>query len=159
MKRLARVGLAHIFLAILGTRRLYRKIVRPVRLGVRALVFEDDKVLLVRHHSHTYWLAPGGLAERGESLSQTAVREVREETGCEVAVERLLGIYSMRHEGMTLRTAVFICRPLTSISNNVTFEIAEARYWPIDALPDTQGMLEQRLVEYAAGAQGLIGEF
>jgi ADP-ribose pyrophosphatase YjhB (NUDIX family) len=134
---------------------MYRQIRRPIKLGVRVLAVNDNQVLLVRHHGQTDWMLPGGLVGRGESLRSAAIREVREETGCTAEAERLLGIYSSLHEGMTLHTAVFVCRVTTQPYVYLNMETADARFWPMDALPPTRGQVEQRLAEYAAGAQGL----
>jgi ADP-ribose pyrophosphatase YjhB (NUDIX family) len=52
------------------------------------------RILLQRRTDNALWSIPGGAMEVGESIAQTAVREVKEETGLEVAPERLVGIYS-----------------------------------------------------------------
>lgn len=155
VEQLARKFLSWMFPTVLTIRRLYRQLRRPVKIGVRVLVVENNKVLLVRHHGQMDWMLPGGLAGRGESLRTAAIREVREEANCTVVAERLLGIYSSRHEGMTLHTAVFVCRPVTTSHPNLNIETADARFWPINALPPTTGQVADRLVEYAAGAQGI----
>jgi ADP-ribose pyrophosphatase YjhB (NUDIX family) len=155
MEQLARNLLSWIFPVALIIRRLYRQLRRPVKIGVRVIVVENNEVLLVRHHGQMVWMLPGGLAGRGESLRTAAIREVREEANCTVVAERLLGIYSSRHEGMTLHTAVFVCRPVTASHAYLNIETADARFWPINALPPTTGQVADRLAEYAAGAQGL----
>jgi 8-oxo-dGTP diphosphatase len=53
----------------------------------------DDRVLLVQPHGRG-WELPGGCVELGESLVEALQREIAEETGCEVRVERLIGMHS-----------------------------------------------------------------
>jgi 8-oxo-dGTP diphosphatase len=68
---------------------------RPV-LGVGALLFNRDKILLVERGKEPlkgYWSLPGGVLETGETLEQGIVREVREETGLEVEPLKVLEIF------------------------------------------------------------------
>lgn len=61
--------------------------------GVRVLVLDDEqRMLLVRqcHDNKDIWMAPGGNIEEGESAADAAVREVKEETGLDIEVKRLL---------------------------------------------------------------------
>lgn len=53
---------------------------------------KDDKILLVRHKkgNQKYWVLPGGRLEYGETFEECAVRELKEETGLDVEVERFL---------------------------------------------------------------------
>ncbi len=51
-------------------------------------------ILLIRRTDNSYWSIPGGGVEPGESVSQAAAREVREETGMQCEVTGLVGIYS-----------------------------------------------------------------
>jgi ADP-ribose pyrophosphatase YjhB (NUDIX family) len=51
-------------------------------------------VLLVRRADSGNWTLPGGMQDIGESIPQTAVREVREETGLDVEITGLVGIYT-----------------------------------------------------------------
>jgi 8-oxo-dGTP diphosphatase len=56
-------------------------------IGVGAVVWRDDKVLLVKRKnppSQGQWALPGGKQQWGETIFQAAVREVREETGVEI---------------------------------------------------------------------------
>lgn len=69
----------------------------PNSLVPAATVFvqnEQDEVLLIRRSDNGLWAMPGGVMEVGETLSQAAEREVLEETGYEVEVVDIIGIYS-----------------------------------------------------------------
>jgi 8-oxo-dGTP diphosphatase len=57
-------------------------------------VAEDGRVLLCRNHRGE-WELPGGRPELGELFQDCAVREVREETGLDVTVDRLLGVHPL----------------------------------------------------------------
>jgi ADP-ribose pyrophosphatase YjhB (NUDIX family) len=68
-------------------------------LGCSATIFDPtrQKVLLTRRSDNGRWCLPGGRTESGESISETCLRETLEETGLEVRIVRLLGIYSSPH--------------------------------------------------------------
>ncbi|OLF16589.1 NUDIX hydrolase [Actinophytocola xanthii] len=64
-------------------------------VAVTALVQnEAGEILLIRRTDNDLYSIPGGALELGETLTQTVYREVLEETGIEVAVTGLIGIYS-----------------------------------------------------------------
>lgn len=61
--------------------------------GVRVIILdENDKMLMVRHHhdDKDIWMVPGGGIEAGESSAEAAAREVKEETGLDVEIGRLI---------------------------------------------------------------------
>ena len=62
-------------------------------LGVNIAIIPDDKILLTERTDFEVWCLPGGEVEPGESLAQAALRETREETGLEVELTRLVGVY------------------------------------------------------------------
>ena len=69
---------------------------RPLAVAIAALVHEG-RILLIRRARGDYpglWGLPGGKVERGEHLSEAAVREIREECGVEAAFVRHLGCVS-----------------------------------------------------------------
>jgi NUDIX domain len=68
----------------------------PTELGlsVSAIVWREHEILLMRRSDNGYWGLPGGFVELGESVAEAARREVVEETGWEVEIGRLIGVYS-----------------------------------------------------------------
>jgi ADP-ribose pyrophosphatase YjhB (NUDIX family) len=69
---------------------------RDPKLAAGALVTQDGKVLLARRSvkpEKGKWCVPAGFVELDETVAEAAVREVREETGLEVALAGLLGVY------------------------------------------------------------------
>jgi ADP-ribose pyrophosphatase YjhB (NUDIX family) len=68
---------------------------RPI-LGVGALIFRDDSILLVERGKEPlkgYWSLPGGVVEVGEMLEEAIRREVREETNLEIEIVGVLEIF------------------------------------------------------------------
>jgi len=63
-------------------------------LGVNIAILQEGKVLLTRRTDFEVWCLPGGEVDPGESLAQAAIREAHEETGLEVELTRLVGVYS-----------------------------------------------------------------
>lgn len=59
-----------------------------------AILDDNNRVLLQKRTDKDCWSFPGGVMDLGESFEETAVREVREETGLDVTVNELIGIYS-----------------------------------------------------------------
>ncbi len=67
-----------------------------LRLGCSAIIFDRErrKILLTRRTDNGLWCLPGGAMDSGESAAEACVREVWEETGLQVQVLRLVGVYS-----------------------------------------------------------------
>ena len=101
-------------------------------MGAAAVIVDPaGRVLLVRHtYGELNWEIPGGGCEPGESASDTARREVREEVGVDVSIDRLTGVYwepqwrptiGMHHYVFRASIAAGTPRPASA-------EIAEARW-------------------------------
>lgn len=70
-------------------------VINSVVPSVVAIVQDDEgRVLMIHKTDNDKWALPGGGHEPGESITQTVVREVKEETGYDVEVETLTGIYT-----------------------------------------------------------------
>lgn len=72
----------------------------------QVVVLRDDWILLVRHRrgQEKFWLLPGGAIEVSEAPEAAAIREVREETGLEIALDHLLFMEGPRNApGVVIR--------------------------------------------------------
>jgi 8-oxo-dGTP pyrophosphatase MutT (NUDIX family) len=61
---------------------------------VNVAVLTEEGLLLIERADDAYWALPGGLVDVGETFAQAAVREAKEETGYDVEITGLLGLYS-----------------------------------------------------------------
>lgn len=62
------------------------------KVDVRGVVFQDDRILLVKERIDGAWALPGGWADIGLSPKEVAVKEVKEESGLDVVPVRLLAV-------------------------------------------------------------------
>ena len=62
------------------------------KIGVRAVVLQNDKILLVKENMDNKWSFPGGYADTGMTPSEIAIKEVKEESGYDVKAKRILGL-------------------------------------------------------------------
>ncbi len=70
-----------------------------------ALAHQGGRLLLVRRAKEPlrgFWAPPAGYVEMDESAEEAAIREAREETGLEVVLDGLQGVYSQRDLGVVL---------------------------------------------------------
>ena len=66
------------------------------RVGACTIVFNDaGQVLLTRRADNGLWCVPGGHMDMDETIQRTAIRETKEETGLDVEIERMSGMYSV----------------------------------------------------------------
>lgn len=132
-----RAGRDHPWLNLLAWTRL----VTP-RVAACAIVRDAaGRLLLVRREDNGYWALPGGHLDYGESLAQAVIRETREETGLEVQIERLSGVYSAPFpDGLVINdvnqvvVATFVCRVIGGELRPGP-ETTAATFFPVDDLP------------------------
>jgi len=126
-------------------------------VGAANAIFDDQgRVLLVHHtYGHLNWELPGGLGEEGEAPDETALRELREETGLRADLERLTGVYlEPNHDFGPMLHFVFRCRWHHRLEPVVSSpEISEVGYWALDDLPTpisdfTERRIRDALVEH-----------
>src|SRR5437588_5232967 len=103
------------------------------RVAVSALIFDDGRILLAHRRDIDWWNLPGGGMEAGETVDEALRREVREETGLEVELEQLVGVYSKPQKQEVV--LAFRCR-VTGGTLQATEEIRESRYFTPSTLPE-----------------------
>ena len=132
-------------------RRLAWRLLRPRTRGVKVMLFDEaGALLLVRHaYGDTHlFLLPGGGVRLFERPEAAAAREVKEELGCGIAGLSLVSVHASTHEGKRAG-AVRI--------DGV--EIAEARFFPLDALPATTSPATLRRIAELRGEREADGSW
>lgn len=95
------------------------------------------RVLLVRASEDNKWTIPGGMVEPGESPSDAAVREMKEETGLDVELVRILGVFGgplwrivySNGDAISFVSTTFEARIIGGTKNPDLVEVLEARYF------------------------------
>lgn len=115
-------------------------------VGASAVVAGGDgRILLQRRSDSGNWALPGGVMDIGETLAECAIREVREETGFDVRIERIVGIYSdpghvFAYDDGEVRQEFSICLACTITGGSLTVssESTAVRFFPPGDIPETQ---------------------
>ena len=94
------------------------------------VVDAQDRVLVIRRQDNGHWEAPGGVLELDESFEEGVRREVFEETGVHVEVERLTGVYKNVTRGIV--ALVFRCHATGSLIGHATDEASAVRWMTTD---------------------------
>jgi ADP-ribose pyrophosphatase YjhB (NUDIX family) len=109
------------------------------RIDVRAAVFKDGKLLLVRERADGGWTMPGGWADVGDVPSEAAERETLEEAGFRVNARKLIGVYDANRTGpLELFHAfkiLFLC-DITGGEAASSHETTDASFFGQDDIPD-----------------------
>ena len=135
---------------------IYFVLKRPMTLGVRALVLNEAEgtVFLVRHTYVPGWHLPGGGVERGETLMQGLVKELREEGNIELTgAPQLFGVYHNSRVSARDHVAMYVVRRFSQTSFRLPDrEIAECGFFPLNALPEaTTQSTRRRIAEVLEG--------
>ena len=102
-------------------------------IGAFAIIFNAQGHVLLSHRRDVdMWNLPGGGMESRELPTEAVIREVMEETGLEVAVERLVGVYSKVDKDDLV--FAFVCK-VSGGELRLSDEADEHRYFDVNALP------------------------
>lgn len=112
------------------------------KVDIRGLVLSPDqkKILMVKEVADGKWSLPGGWADVGFSPKEIISKEIREETGLEAKVKRLLAVFDKRlhphpPQPFYIYKFVFWCEAITSEFKK-GFDVLDVKYFPVDDLPE-----------------------
>jgi ADP-ribose pyrophosphatase YjhB (NUDIX family) len=109
------------------------------KVDIRASVFKDDMILMVKEKIDGRWSLPGGWADVNTSVSESVVRECLEEAGAKVRPKRIIAIHlANKHcEFIYPYTIYKVIVECELIENNfkTNTETLEAGFFPLDSLP------------------------
>lgn len=116
------------------------------KIGVRAAIFRDNdgipEILLVQELlDEGRWTIPGGFCDVGDTPSEAIIREVREETGFDVKVSKLIGIFDQslltvaKPPPFHLYRMIFLCE-IVGGTAQTSIETGQCAYFPQHAIPE-----------------------
>jgi 8-oxo-dGTP diphosphatase len=113
------------------------------RTATAIIPFPPDKILLIKRRTvpfSGYWALPGGRVDSGETGEQTIVREVKEETGLDVAVMRKTGEYHEQgvQDGVEYNyyPACFLVKTVGGRIEKQESEIEEIKLFSLNEVPE-----------------------
>lgn len=110
------------------------------KVDVRGVVFEEERILMVKEMTDGCWALPGGWADVGEAPSESVVKEIREEAGLEVQATKLLAVYDRDRHGHSphpnhVYKLFFLCNAIGGTLQNGK-ETQGAGFFPENELPE-----------------------
>ena len=115
---------------------IYWKIFRPQTFGVKLLLINDGKVLLVEQSYTKGYHLPGGGVKTGEMFDRALKREISEELGLDINNLQLFGVYQNAKQGKIDTVITFIStKPLDLNKAKLSNEINRADFFSLDILP------------------------
>jgi 8-oxo-dGTP diphosphatase len=124
------------------------------RTATAIIPFPPDKVLLIKRRTlpfKGYWALPGGRVDPGESVEQTIVREVKEETGLDVIVVRKIGDYHeqgvQEGEEYDYYPACFLVKTLGGEIKKQESEIEEIKLFSLNQTPEPLAFEHSQMIK------------
>lgn len=130
--------------------------------GSAVVVDGEGRILLQRRSDSGNWALPGGAMDIGETFAQSVIREVKEETGFDVRIERIVGIYSdpghvFAYDDGEVRQEFNICLAATIVDGGlaVSSESTDVRFFPLDEVVrlTMHESIRKRIEDYLRGGE------
>ncbi|MBI2933653.1 MAG: NUDIX hydrolase [Planctomycetes bacterium] len=108
-----------------------------MKIRVAGLVVRESRILLVRHHGHSFWILPGGKLEDGETLAGCAERELLEETGVRARAQSLFYIGEFLSGRRPVLDVAFVMRfEEEGTATESDDSIESVRWFPLAGVPE-----------------------
>jgi ADP-ribose pyrophosphatase YjhB (NUDIX family) len=125
-------------------------------IAVNVAVIQEGKVLLTKREDFEVWCLPSGGVEDGESLAEAALRETKEETGLDVELTRLVGVYSRLGGMPDVHAVLYEARPIGGELRLQSGETIDVRYFTPDEIPNEIAFAhKKRIADAFNGKSGL----
>ena len=116
-------------------------------LVVNVAVTQDNIILLTQREDFETWILPGGGVEEGESIAQAAIRETKEETGLDVELTGLVGIYSRLGNFLSDHIVLFTGKSIGGKIKCQAGETIAVKWFPFDQIPSPLSLGHKRRIE------------
>lgn len=125
-------------------------------LAVNVAVIHENKILLTQRDDFETWVLPSGGVEDGESIAKAALRETKEETGLDVELIRLVGVYSRISNMSPVHAILFTAKPVGGEIKCQEGETIAVEWFAFDELPSPLSAGHKRRIEDAiSGVSGV----
>ena len=126
-------------------------------LAVNVAVIHEGRILLTKREDFETWILPSGGVEEGESLAQAAIRETKEETGLDVELTRLIGVYSRLSNMSPGYMVLFAAKPIGGRIKCQEGETIAVEWFAFDDIPGPLSLGHKRRIKDAIdGASGVV---
>ena len=126
-------------------------------LAVNVAVMQDGKILLTKREDFEPWILPSGGGGVDKSFAQAAIRETKEETGLDVELTRLVGIYTRISNMSPGYMVLFAAKPVGGEIKCQEGETIAVEWFGFDEIPSPLSLGHKRRIKDAVeGANGVV---